>query len=541
MTSLFDDKGAAKLLAFSGDKPTEWRSWKSKFKAMLESKDLLEVLLSNDARPAQQGEDQTKYDASNRKLFALVTLGTTSTALLLVSEFEDPREGTNLTRDGKAAWRALERKYEHTGGVRKQDLLDEMKGTSLSATEDPDKCFGRLQEIQSDLRTLGVMVPDDVLLGLLMHKMPAVYRPLRTIMDYDGDLTFGLFKTHVRTFYDRNIARGGKKTDESAFTAFNGTCNQCGEHGHKKFQCPKKTDASVGGAGDAGADRDGRAKLKCSYCKKKGHAKKDCYSYARKKQQQDGTANEVEEYVSSFVVTAGAPFDAEGKDTFWLDSRSSSHFTPYEEDLFNIRRISSKVTVANKQVLEVTAIGNMSVSAVTSKGQWIPLLLKNVMLVPGIVHRLMSVRKLEDHGGKLVINGENSYIETRGYRFPIFRTGMLYGVSLRIKQREESAIVAVSAETWHQRLGHRNMDDMRKLGKLDIGVPSSLTLRGKCDVCETGKHKHASFSLPAQNRSTEVLALVHSDLTTVEQLSMGGAKYAVLFTEDLVASGLCTS
>ena len=59
MTSLFDDKGAAKLLAFSGDKPDEWRSWKSKFEAMLDGKDLLVFLLSNDVRPAEPGPDQT--------------------------------------------------------------------------------------------------------------------------------------------------------------------------------------------------------------------------------------------------------------------------------------------------------------------------------------------------------------------------------------------------------------------------------------------------------------------------------------------------
>jgi hypothetical protein len=76
------------------------------------------------------------------------------------------------------------------------------------------------------------------------------------------------------------------------------------------------------------------------------------------------------------------------------------------------------------------------------------------------------------------------------------------------------------------------MDDMRKLGSLDIGVPEKLTLKGKCGVCQLGKHKRVSFGTPAKDRASEVLGLVHSDLMTVEQLSLGGAKYVVVFTDD---------
>ena len=357
------------------------------------------------------------------------------------------------------------------------------------------------------------------------------------ILDYDQALTYDEFKNQVSNYYDRHLSKKGKKSDESAFAAFNGTCNKCGEHGHMKFQCTKKDSNPGGGAGGgAGAGRGERAKVKCSYCKKNGHIKKDCYSYARKQQQQGGTANLAEEYVASFVVTAEAPPDPQGNDTFWMDTGSSSHFTPYEEDLFNIRPISSKVVVANKHELQATAIGDMSIRAVTNKGQWVPMLLKNVMLVPDIVHRLLSARKIEDNGGKMLFDGDKSRIDINGYSLPIFRTGLLYGVNFRVIQREkpaaESAVVAVSAETWHQRLGHRNMEDVQKLGSLDIGVPGNLVLKGKCGVCEMGKHKRISFSTSAKDRATEVLGLVHSDLMTVEQMSLGGAKYVVIFTDD---------
>ena len=64
-------------------------------------------------------------------------------------------------------------------------------------------------------------------------------------------------------------------------------------------------------------------------------------------------------------------------------------------------------------------------------------------------------------------------------------------------------------------------------------MSKGLTLDGPCDVCELGKQKRVSFGIPVKERAKEILGLVHTDLLTVEQESIKGAKYAVMFTDDL--------
>jgi hypothetical protein len=68
---------------------------------------------------------------------------------------------------------------------------------------------------------------------------------------------------------------------------------------------------------------------------------------------------------------------------------------------------------------------------------------------------------------------------------------------------------------------------------MGVGVPKGLALAGKCDTCEVSKHAHQSFPRQAEHRATAPFELVHTDVVSVEQESLGGARYAVLFTDEL--------
>ena len=86
-------------------------------------------------------------------------------------------------------------------------------------------------------------------------------------------------------------------------------------------------------------------------------------------------------------------------------------------------------------------------------------------------------------------------------------------------------------DLWYERLGHRNMAHLRTLGTVGFGVLEGLVLKRKCDACEMAKHTRHSFSNHVEHRAKEPLELVHTDVVTVEQESLGGARYAVLFSD----------
>lgn len=72
------------------------------------------------------------------------------------------------------------------------------------------------------------------------------------------------------------------------------------------------------------------------------------------------------------------------------------------------------------------------------------------------------------------------------------------------------------AHVWHQRLGHRNMADVRRLGELGSGIFKDLTIEGRCDICEVGKRASQSFPSSAARLASRPFEIAHVDLGWVE-------------------------
>ncbi|EWM20124.1 retrotransposon unclassified [Nannochloropsis gaditana] len=101
------------------------------------------------------------------------------------------------------------------------------------------------------------------------------------------------------------------------------------------------------------------------------------------------------------------------------------------------------------------------------------------------------------------------------------------------KSREEANVV-YSPELWHQRFGHMNYEYLRQMGEIDgTGVPKGIKKPGVCGTCERAKQTKRSFGTKSRERAKEPLELVHTDvLGPVEVESLGGARYAIGFTDD---------
>jgi len=91
---------------------------------------------------------------------------------------------------------------------------------------------------------------------------------------------------------------------------------------------------------------------------------------------------------------------------------------------------------------------------------------------------------------------------------------------------------AHTAETWHQILGHCNMNDVFKLEAVVEGM--KITTKGKpeCDTCVQGKMSQYQNRRP-DRRATAPLQLVYSDLAgPISAESKEGHKYAMVFVDD---------
>ena len=122
--------------------------------------------------------------------------------------------------------------------------------------------------------------------------------------------------------------------------------------------------------------------------------------------------------------------------------------------------------------------------------------LQEDLVVPELARNLLSVKKLVRRGGEALFCDTPYFTtESGGTRLPLRPAGELYFLNVlpvnrsggRTSNLRDAYAVAVRAgggssdgsgevTLRHRRLGHRNMDDVQRLGALGVGVPAGIPL-----------------------------------------------------------------
>ncbi|TYZ67817.1 hypothetical protein PybrP1_004853, partial [[Pythium] brassicae (nom. inval.)] len=289
------------------------------------------------------------------------------------------------------------------------------------------------------------------------------------------------FKTRAATAKDRDGRRGFKSSGldkKERSTGFTGKCFECGRIGHKAAECRRRA------------------------------------------------SNEE----ITFMATV-APADG------WLiDSGATSHMSPESSDFAALRPLSEmiKVTVANGAFVTASEVGDVVVALPGGRSAT----LKDVLYIPGLGRRLLSVQKMAAHG--LVVEfGERACKIKRGDKvvMAVPKVGNIY----RLDGDAQAAMVVEHGphpserELWHARLGHPSDERARQTLTATKGLPHLDAGESKiCGGCARGKMAVASFPKSSTTiKSTRVLELVHADVMgPMSQPSQGGARYVLLFVDD---------
>jgi hypothetical protein len=117
---------------------------------------------------------------------------------------------------------------------------------------------------------------------------------------------------------------------ESGNGGFKGSCQICGEYGHKAANCKKK---------------DAKKDIICGYCKLKGHPEKRCW-----KKQKEEKAQKAEKKLTQEVLI-GSEEDLKN-DNVWIgDTGATSHMTNQLEGLFDVEDIDQHIIMGDGKKL----------------------------------------------------------------------------------------------------------------------------------------------------------------------------------------------
>ncbi|KAL6334726.1 hypothetical protein AAG906_021385 [Vitis piasezkii] len=212
--------------------------------------------------------------------------------------------------------------------------------------------------------------------------------------------------------------------------------------------------------------------------KHRGHLAKRCWNFKLKKKQ---SANLAEAFSDCSIQ--------DFNDSEWFpDSGATSHMTSDTEgvDQPAVYSGNERVMVGNGQSLAISHTGSIS-SLVPSS----PLLLSNVLVVPGIKKNLISISQLtKDNNCCVTFSSSGFTIQDRVTRV-VLGVGRCEN-GLYVLDRRHHALVSTtsspraSVRLWHTRLGHPHYRTIASLSKLGSISCSNKLVNNDSEICCDG-------------------------------------------------------
>ena len=519
------------IKAFDGER---YSVWKFRLRALLSELDVLKVL--DDEKLDKKSDEWKKAD----KVAKSVIIEYLSDSFLGFVKVES---------SAKEIIQSLDAIYERKSLATQLALRKKLLGLKLHGDIQLIKHFQTFDDLMTELLSAGAKLEETDKVSHLLLTLPSTYDGVITAIETlsEDNLTLAFVKTRL---LDHEVKIQSESKDTSAKVLHAESVNVETSKSHKfqqkgqfKRRFPKSKFKK-------------NSNLKCHYCGRKGHIKKDCYYYKRTQQDerqrtvqaveitQPSTSNAAN--TSSFAfMTGNYQFENGDKEIFILDSGASDHLINNEESFSNFIELQPpiKISVAkNGTFINATKKGTINV--ISNKG--IKGVFKDVLYSPEVPHNLLSVRKMQQRGMTITFDQKGVEIRKGG---KIINNGKslnnLTVIDFKImKYNSNSTIQILSTERdnynlWHQRLGHigkskflelKNKQMINDLGQIEKVTPND----NLCEPCINGKQARLPFEKVKDKRYVRrPLFIVHSDVCgPITPTTIDNKNYFVLFVDE---------
>ena len=497
---------------------SNYSTWKIQCKMALIKDGLWGIVNGSETAPTEGAEQQAKFTARKDKALAIIVLAVEPRLLYLIGA--DPT-------DPVVVWKALAGQFQRKTWANRLELKRKLFSMRLAEGGLVQDHIKSMTEVCDELSVVGEPVKEEDRVVYLLASLPECYNVLVTALEANTEVpTLAVVTERLLHEEMKMKSRSNQPSQEEALTT--------------RF----------------------RKKLRCHFCNKPGHFKRDCEEFAKVKGQIKPVQVKTKTKTGAFKVTITAEdenssdsestglvvqhalsADSNAHDQWILDSGATCHMCNNEAMFSDLRALRSPldVTLGDGRNLQAVGRGNVVLSMKLPQGRTESCTLHNALLVPDLAYNLLSVTSASKKGKvttfsemRCEIRDSKSKLIATGHR-----EGSLYYLDHGgpIHQACSSCDCNSSKETiWHRRFGHLGAQGMQALAKnkmvngLDFDWKEESSF---CESCVQGKSHRLPFQPSTLKRADHPLELIHSDVCgKVGTRSLGGGEYFVTFVDD---------
>ena len=519
---------AAEDTGFKVDKLTadNYHSWKFNMKMFLIGKDLWEIVNGAVTRDENANEgERRKFKKRENQALAMVCLSVSTSLQIYV-------RSSNSARD---AWCNLEKHFEQKSLSKKILYRRKLYSARLEKGGSMIDHINYIKTLSEHLEAVDDLVQEKDLVIILISSLPEEYNYLITALETIGEEKLTWEYVRDRLMHEADKMEKSKhlpdniiKSDHTSDALFT-----------------KKQDK-----------RKASEKKICHYCKKPGHFARDCYKKkADTKRGQERHEKPEKGRASGNFASNIADRDSEPdvalkvnggscKDDWLIDSGASQHMTPDKRGLTKFERFSKPIEIklADNSVLYSYGKGDVYITTYDGDRK-VTILLKEVLYVPKIQHKLLSLSSMTEKGAQVEFIGQSCKIGINGKIYSIGRKhGKLYKLNC-IPESQDCCLGIADGKPdllslWHNRYGHLGYDnilalkDKAMVNGMNIEIADGVD-RKSCEGCALGKQHRQPFPKKSEHKTCRPLELIHTDVCGPMSIpSVGGSRFFVTFIDD---------